>query len=98
MANGIYTNTELVETLIVDLNNLVKEQINGQYINACGIIHQMAQKLINLRTGIKADLDGKDRKIEDLKESIRNLGGNIEEISPEEFIKEYEKKDGASNG
>ena len=80
MADGLYTNTELVESLIVDLNNLVKTQASGQYIQFCGIVVQMSQKLINLKSGIQSDLDNKDKKIESLKNTIREYGGNCQDI------------------
>lgn len=98
MANGVYTNQELVETLIVDLNALPKELLTGQYINACSIVAQMAQKLVNLRDGIKNDIDSKNEVIESLKEQLRNSGTDVVDMTPDEFIREYGKKDGAGNG
>ena len=98
MANGILTNSELVDSLILDLNNLPKNLIDGQFIHFCDIVSQMGQKLVNLRQGIKADLDNKDKVIEQLKEQLKNAGTEIEEITPEEFIEKYGKKDGANNG
>lgn len=98
MANGTYTNAELVDTLIVDLNNIPKDLMNGQYINVCATVAQMAQKLLNLRTGIKADLESKDKVIEALKEQLRNTGTEVVDMTPEEFMQEYGKKDGADNG
>ena len=91
MANGIYTNEELAGTLLVDLNNLLKEEMTGNYLNACAIAHQMTQKLVNLKSGIKADLDNKNAIIEQLKQELRNAGMDVKDHKPEEFI----KKDGA---
>ena len=96
MANGLYTNEELVDTLIIDLNNLPKHLIDGQFIQFCNTVTQMGQKLINLRSGIKQDLDNKNQIIETLKENIRNLGVEVKEMSVEE-IKDL-GKDGAGNG
>lgn len=95
MKDGTFTNIELVETLIVDLNNLLKCLIEGQYVLACSLVAQMGQKLANLRNGIQADLDGKDRVIEGLKEQLRNTGAEVTDMSPEEFVQKYGKKDGA---
>lgn len=95
MANGLYTNTELVETIIVDLNNVVKEQLSGQYVQACFLISQIAHKLVNLRKGIEADLNNKNEIIEQLKEQLRNAGVGVEDMTPEEFVKKFDKKDGA---
>lgn len=90
--DGLYTNAELVDTLIVDLNNLVKEQASGQYIQFCGIVVQMTQKLNNLKSGIVADLESKDKRIETLKNTIRELGGRCEEIPINEFFNGGEAK------
>lgn len=91
MANGIYTNEELVDTLISDLNSLVKNVAGGQYIQACIIVTGMSQKMLNLKEGIKKGLDNKNRVIESLKEQLRQAGAEIKDMSIEEFM----KKDGA---
>lgn len=97
MANGVYSNAELIDTLIVDLNNLLSKAVAGQYIQACGIVSAMAQKLVNLRDSIPADLAGKDRVIEELKAQLRNMGATVVDMTPEEYIAEL-KKDGANDG
>lgn len=94
MANGIYTNAELIDSLIIDLNELVKDQISGQYIGACTMIHHMAQKLGSLRKTIDNDLRNRDEIIKTLKEELRRCGREVKDITPEELI----KKDGAENG
>lgn len=97
MANGLYANTELVETIIVDLNNVVKEQLSGQYVQACFLISQIAKKLVNLRKGIEADINNKNEIIEQLKEQLRNAGVGVEDMTPEEFVDKF-GKEGANNG
>ena len=96
MANGTYTNAELVDTLILDLNNLPKQLIDGQFIQFCSVVAQMGQKLINLREGIKADLDGKNRTIEQLKQTLRNCGQTVEDIPAEKLAEML--KEGADDG
>lgn len=98
MAKGLLTNAELVDTLIVDLNNLPKVLLAGQFIQACAIVTQMGQKLINLRKGIADDLKYKDERIEQLKEQLRQTGAEVTDMSPEEFMQKYGEKDGAENG
>lgn len=98
MENGLLSNSELVDTLIIDLNNLPQHLMTGQYIQFCNTVTQMAQKLINLRTGIKADLDSKDKVIESLKGTIRNMGEDVKDVSIEEYMEKYAIKDGAENG
>ena len=90
------TNEELVDTLISDLNSLLKNAASGQYIQACVIVTGMSQKLINLKGGIKKDIDNKNRIIETLKEHIRNLGEEVTDMSIEEYMKK--QKDGVDNG
>ena len=95
MANGTYTNSELIDTIIVDMNNMIKEALSGQYIQICYIVTGMTQKLMKLKKGIDADLASKDKVIEQLKDQLRAAGAEVEDMSTEEFIKKYGKKDGA---
>jgi len=83
MAKGLYTNSELVDSIILDLNNLPKELIDGQFIQGCSLIAQMSQKLINLRQTIDSDLKSRDKTIESLKAEIRNLGGEVIDVKSE---------------
>jgi hypothetical protein len=95
MENGMYTNTELVDAIIVDLNNLSKSLIDGQFINFCTNVSQMAQKLVALREGIKTETSEKNRVIEELKTQLRNIGADVKDITAEEFVEKMAKKDGA---
>lgn len=85
MANGIYTNSELVKSILVDLNNLLKQQAIGEHVTACVIVSGMAQKLTNLMNTIDNDLKNRDETIEQLKEALRQCGHEIVEVSPEEL-------------
>ena len=95
---GIYSNSELVDTIIMDLNTLPGKLIDGQFIQACSLVSQMAQKLINLRDGIKKDIDNKNKTIEGLKTQLRNAGVMVMDLSPEEFIAEMKEEGAGSNG
>ena len=86
MANGLLTNTELIESLLVDLNEFLKQQINGQFIQASCIVANMSQKLINLRATIDNDLKSREKTIETLKEELRNCGVEVQTIRPQEII------------
>ena len=66
--NGLWDNLGLIDTLIEDCNELPKDLMNGQNIRFCLRISQMAQKLANLKKGVKADM-------ESLKAQIRDLSG-----------------------
>lgn len=98
MANGIYTNAEIVDTIIADMNSFLRAAHEGQYVQACAVVTQIAQKLINLREGIKADLANKDKTIEELKQALRNAGNVVEDIPPEKLIEEQSGKAGDTNG
>lgn len=98
MANGVYTNVELIETILVDLNNMLKELFNGQYINACSDVNQIAKKLLNLREAVDNDMKNREQIIEQLKEQLRNMGAGVEDMTAEEFVARMSEKDGAGNG
>ena len=97
MAKDIMTNTELIESLILDLNNSLKEITNGQYIQFCSIVYQMAQKLINLRNTVDNDLKNRDETIETLKNELRAAGHDVVDMTPKQFVDEFmnKEKDGA---
>lgn len=95
MAKGTYTNLELVDTLIVDLNRIPTLLYQGQNIAFCDLIAKMGQRLGLLKQGIQADLDNKDKQIEHLKGQLRSAGYEIENMTPDEFVEKYGKKDGA---
>lgn len=94
MKNGIYNNQEFIDTIIVDLNTLIKEVINGQFIQACSSVRDIANKLITLRQSIDNDIKSRNETIEQLKEELKRTGVDIKDIPIEQLI----KKDGADNG
>ena len=65
---GLVDNEGMCDSLIIDLNNAVKALASGQYVQFCGKVNEMAVKLTNLKKGIKADLESKDKIIEELKQ------------------------------
>ena len=90
---GLYTNSELVETIINDLNNVLRLQMSGQYVQACCNVAQMAQKLVNLRKSIDNDMKSRDRTIEALKAELKAAGREVTDIPDEVFNKQTNKKD-----
>lgn len=64
---GLFDSAGLIDTLIVDCNNVIKGAISGNYIQCASLLVQMVQKLAKLKDGIKHDLASKDAIIEDLK-------------------------------
>ena len=92
MANGLYTNTELIDTMIVDLNTLPKHLMDGQYVAFCGLISSLAQRLVNLKDGIKNDLDNRNQMIETLKNQLKEVGYPVVDVPVEEFLASAEKQ------
>lgn len=86
MANGLYTNSELIDSIIVDLNNLLKSLFSGQYVGACSIITSMAKKLSNLRKTIDNDLRNREETIETLKQELRYAGRGVQDVKPSELV------------
>ena len=90
MANGIYNNSDLIKSLIADLNALVKNELCGEYVMACAIVAGMAQKLMALQKGVDNDLKNRDETIQTLKERLRACGQEVIEIPAEEYAKEMQ--------
>ena len=65
---GLYDNEGLCDSLLMDLNRLPKLLIDNQFIAFGSLIAQMGQKVQNLKNGIRADMDAKDRQIAELKQ------------------------------
>ena len=87
-----FLNTEaMIDGMIQDCNNAVRQIVTGNYIAWCNITVQMVQKLSALKKGYKDDIDSKNQRIEDLKEMLRNRGEDIIDVPAEELV----KKDGA---
>lgn len=87
-----FLNTEaMIDGMIQDCNNAVRQLAIGNYIAWCNLTVQMVQKLAALKKGYKDDIDGKNKRIEDLKEMLRNRGEDIIDVPAEELV----KKDGA---
>lgn len=63
---GLYDNVGLVDTLIVDMNNLVRRAMAGEYIGFCTTAVSIVQRLANLKTGIQNDIDSLKEQIEEL--------------------------------
>ena len=97
MAKDIMSNTELIDSLIVDLNSLPKKLIDGQFIQFCATVVQMGQKLGNLKKTIDDDVKNRNAIIETLKEELRNAGHEVQDMTPKEFIDSM-NKDGGLNG
>jgi hypothetical protein len=92
MANGIYSNSELIKSLVADLNALIKNELCGEYVMACAIVTNMTQKLMNLQKTIDNDLKNREETIEMLKKRLRDCGQEVIEVSAEEYAKELKNE------
>ena len=74
---GLFDNEGLTETLIADLNNLIRALLSQQYIICFNIVVQMCQKITNLQKGIRADTDDLKNQLEDMKRLNAELANRI---------------------
>lgn len=83
---GLLDNLGLIDSMIVDVNDMVKLICSGQYVAFCKKPVTIVQKLANLRNGIKAEMDERDAQIDDLKRSVNELTQKLSdtEIDTEE--------------
>ena len=98
MADCLYTNEGLIDTIVVDLNSLIKDVIDGEYVQMCCHVTGIAQKLMNLRNTIHDDLKNREQTIETLKEELRNAGHTVVDMTPQKFVSDFMEKDGADDG
>ena len=87
---GLMDNEGLCDSLLLDLNNLPKVLMTGQYIQFCAMIASMAQRLANLKKGINADMQSMKDKVEELKRMNDDLMEQISGLPVE--------RNGESNG
>ena len=73
---GLLDSFGLIDSLIVDCNEIPKALNNGEYVRFCNIIVQMVHKLALLRNGIKQDSDSMKKQIDELTEILQKQGGD----------------------
>ena len=64
---GLWDNQGVIDTIIVDLNQLPRLLIENQFLQACATLASIGQRLKNLQNGIKNDMNSKTNQIEELK-------------------------------
>lgn len=67
------SSSEVINSIISDLNEMIKQQMTGQYISAFGIFEIIIRKLICLKDDIASDTSIKDNMIESLKHTISDM-------------------------
>ena len=88
MPKGLYTNSEIIVSVIDDLNNALKLQSSGQHLQACVVFTGIAQRLANLRNTIDNDLKNRDETIDHLKDELRKRGVEVIESAPDDLTGE----------
>ena len=88
--NGIYTHSELINSIMQDLNSLVKCHMIGEHVTACAIMTGISQKLLKLKEGVANDLKNREQTIEQLKEELRACGREVVDV-PVENIEEVKR-------
>ena len=71
--DGIMDNEGLIDSLIMDCNNLPKALFDGNYVLFCQHLVYMVQKLANLKKGIKSDMDNREETIATLRADLNKL-------------------------
>lgn len=69
----MYTCTELINSIIVEMYEMFKALVSGNYAIFCSGFSDIMSKLTALPKGIADDKAAKDAQIEDLKAQIQRL-------------------------
>lgn len=72
---GLYDNVGLIDTLIVDCNELLRAAFSGQYVRFSSIIVGMAKKLANLKEGVSNDTDALKKQLAELQRFVDDING-----------------------
>lgn len=88
--NGIYNHAELIESILSDLNSLMKYHMIGEHVAACAVMTGISQKLLRLKEGVGNDIKNRDQTIEVLKERLRECGQEVIEVPAEQYVKEMQ--------
>ena len=74
---GLLDNEGLIDSLIVDVNNVVKDLVSGQYISFTRTINYMIQKLANLKNNYKIEISSRDEEIARLRDELQKIGDDL---------------------
>lgn len=85
---GVYTNSELIDSIFADLNSLMKFHMIGEHVTACAIMTGIAQKLLKLKEGVANDLKNREETIEQLKDELRACGREVIDMPANDFGKD----------
>lgn len=81
------TNEELLDSIIVDCNNSVKELATGQFLAWCAVMTNIVQKLAALKNGMKLEAEGREKTIKALKDQLILEGYDLVDYNIEDLEK-----------
>ena len=81
----MYTNSELIGSILTDLNEMMKYQAAGPFLQATTVFVGIVQKLVQLRQHIDDDLKNRDETIQSLKDELKACGREVVDIPANEF-------------
>ena len=68
--DGLLDNIGMIDSLIVDCNNIPALLLQGKYVAFCSHIVQMVQKLALLKKGVQDDTESLKNKVDELNKYI----------------------------
>ena len=92
--NGLYSNEELIDGMIVDCNKAVTAIAGGNGIVWCRIMVDLVTRLANLKEGIRRDMKNREDNIRLLTDRLKAAGIEVQTVD----ISEIQKKEGATDG
>lgn len=78
--NGLMDHDGLIDSLILDCNNAVKQLVAGSYVTWCGTMLLMVRKLTELKAGT-------DKEIKDMRDRIEALQALNSDLNKQLFEK-----------
>ena len=81
---GLFDAEGLIDSLIVDTNEMVKSIVGGNYIGWCKYNVQMVQKLAALKKGVTEEQTEQEKQIEELRKEIDEMARRIMEYQKKE--------------
>lgn len=83
---GLMDNLGMIDSLIVDCNNIVRLLTGGEYIGFCAKAVEMVQKLAKLKQGVKDDTDFLKDRVAQLTKENEDLCNQLFERKGDESV------------
>ena len=75
--DGLMDSIGMIDSLILDCNELPKLQMTGQFVLYCARIVEMVKKLGMLKDGVKHDTEALQKQVEDLSKSGEEMANKL---------------------